>query len=151
MNLWARTRLESCRTGVRCGPTWGVAFDVAAHATVPRLSFFFFFFITDSLQLGLIRADFHRTWPIRPESGHIGQIGSYRPAIKVVETNQNGRNKPKSVLNYAEIAEIRFEWGPNILNLSFLNFIMNICCFFCVFFFVLCLLPSSFFVLWIKA
>ena len=115
-----------------------------------RLSFFFFFvfFIPDSLQLGLIHTNFHQTWPICPESGHIGQIGSYRPATKMVETN---RNRPKSVLNHAGIAKIGFEWGPNILNLSFLNFILNICCFFCVFFFVLCLLPSSFFVLWIKA
>ena len=60
------------------------------------------------------------------------------------------RNKPKSALNYAGTAEIGFEWGPNILNLSFLDFILNIWCFFCVFFFVLCFLPSSSFVLWIK-
>ena len=33
------------------------------------------------------------------------------------------RNKPKSALNYAGTAEIGFEWGPNILNLFFLNFI----------------------------
>ena len=60
------------------------------------------------------------------------------------------QNRPKSALNHARTAEIGFEWGPNILNLSFLDFILNIWCFFCVFFFVLCFSPSSFFVLWIK-
>jgi len=50
------------------------------------------------------------------------------------------RNRPKSALNHARTAEIGFEWGPNILNLSFLNFILNICCFFCV----SCLLLSLF-------
>ena len=60
------------------------------------------------------------------------------------------QNRPKSALNHARTTEIGFEWGPNILNLSFLDFILNIWCFFCVFFFVLCFSPSSFFVLWIK-
>ena len=92
-----------------------------------------------------IHTDLGRFLPIRPKSG---RIGSYRPAA---ETNQN---RPKSALNHAGTAIIGFEWDPNILNLSFLNFILNICYFFCIFFFVLCFilcfLPSSFFVLWTK-
>ena len=35
-------RLGGCRTGVRRGPMQGVATDVAACASVPRVSFFFF-------------------------------------------------------------------------------------------------------------
>ena len=44
----ARMWLGGCRTGVRRGPMQGVATDVAACASVPRLSFFFFGICTDS-------------------------------------------------------------------------------------------------------
>ena len=74
------------------------------------------------------------------------RIGLYWPNWVVSAGNRNGQNGPKSVLNHAGIAKIGFEWGPNILNLSFLNFILNICYFFCVFFLfcVSCLLLSLF-------
>ena len=124
----SRTLLGGCCTGVRRGcPRVGTAFEL----------FFFFFFL-----LSLIRAD---SALICVEPGQFGQNWV------VSAGDRNGRNRPKSALNHAGTAKIGFEWGPNILNLSFLNFILNICCFFCVFFFVLCFLPSSFFVLWIKA
>ena len=83
-----------------------------------------------------------------PNRANSARIGLYRPNRIVLA---GGLKRPKSALNYSGTPEIGFEWGPNILNLSFLNFILNICCFFCVFFFVLCFLPSSFFVLWTKA
>ena len=85
--------------------------------------------------------------PIRPELGCIGQIGSYQSTAKI---DRNNQNMQKSTLNHAGTAEIGFEWGLNIRNLSFLNFILNICYFFCIVFFVLYFLPSSFFVLWTK-
>ena len=53
----ARTRLGGCRTGVRRGPMRGAASDVAAHSSMPRLSSFFFFFLTYSCQLSSIRVD----------------------------------------------------------------------------------------------
>ena len=106
-----------------------------------RLSFFFFFHGFASTRLNSRRLNFysHRFTPNRDDSGKI------KPNRVISAGDWNGRNRPKSALNHAGTAEIGFEWGPNILNLSFLNFIMNICCFFCVFFFVLCFLPSSFF------
>ena len=101
------------------------------YATSELFFFFFFFNWFMSTRLDSHQLDFysHRLGQNQAESGHIGW-------------------QPKSALNHARTAEIGFEWG---LNLSFLNFILKICCFFCVFFFVLCFLPSSFFVLWIKA
>ena len=82
------------------------------------------------------------------------RIKPYQPNRVIWASDRNIPKLPKSALNHAKTAEISFEWGPNILNLSFFNFILNICYFFCVFFFVLyfvlCFLPSSFFVLWIK-
>ena len=131
-------------------PTQQHVSDAAAHASVLHLIFFFFFLRirADSAPIransASIRTDSGRFPPIRPKSSRIGWIRSYRPAAK---TDQN---RPKSALNHAGTAKIGFEWGPNILNLSFLNFILNICYFFCIFFFVLCFLPSSFFVLWTK-
>lgn len=124
-------------------PTWldagcGVRHGCLCVSALFEVFFFFSWIHVDSAS-------------IRVESGRIGWIGSYQPATKMAETDQNGQNRSKSALNHAKTAEIGFEWDPNILNLSFLNFIMNICYFFCVFFFVLYSLPSSFFVLWIKA
>ena len=83
---------------------------------------------------------------ILAKSVYSARIRSYRLNRIVSVGSRNWPKWPKSALNHAETAEINFEWGPNILNLSFLNFILNICCFFCV----LCFLPSSFFVLWTK-
>ena len=93
------------------------------------LFFFFSRIRVDSARFAPTRLLFS---PTRPESS---RIRSYWLATE-------------TALNHAKTAEIGFEWG---LHLSFLNFILKICCFFCVFFFVLCFLPSSFFVLWIKA
>ena len=117
----------------------------------PRVSsaseFYLFIFIYG---FAPIWADLCRTGPIWLELGRIGWIGSYRPTVK---TDRNSWNKSKSALNHARTAKIGFEWGPNILNQSFLNFILNICCFFCFFFcffflfvlcFVSCLLLSLF-------
>ena len=117
---------------------------------VPHLSSFFiylflyyyYFIFMVSCQLGFYSRRFV------PNRDFSVQIKLYRPN-RVVSAGD--WNRPKLALNHARTAKIGFEWGPNILNLSFLNFILNICCFFCVFFFVLCFLPSSFFVLWIKA
>ena len=124
----APTRLEGCCTKVWCGLTWDAASDVL------HLSSFFFF--------SQICADLAWFAPNRVDSA---RIGLYHPNWFILAGN---RNRPKSNLNHAEIAEIGFEWGPNILNLSFLNFILNICFFFWV---LLCFLLSSFFVLWTKA
>ena len=137
----AASEFDVAWRGVR-RPTW-----LLAHRCRVWAFFFFFFYIMDSCRLGLICADL--TWfvpnqadscltrLIRPKLGHIDWIRSYRSATETVEIGlescRNSRN--------------RFEWGPNILYLSFLNFILNICYFFCVFIFVLCFLPSSFFVL----
>ena len=131
----ARMWLRGCRTGVQCGLTWGTASVTAARTSMLR--FFFFSPLTwlDLHQLSLIRTN-------------LARIGPYQPNRVV---SGGGRNRPKRASNHARTAKIGFEWGPNILNLSFLNFILNICYFFCVFFFVLCFLPSSFSVLWIKA
>ena len=93
--------------------------------------FFFLEFVPTWLQ-------FLKTWlQFMPNWVDLAIIGSYRPSIETAETDQNGRNRPKSAWNHVGTAEIGFEWDPNILNLSFFNFILNICCFFCVFFFVL--------------
>ena len=143
-NYDAWTRQNGRRTCVRLGNARVTPLPTRWCCVWVFLFFIFLWICADSAS---IRADFRWIGSIRPESDRIGWIESYRLAA---ETDQNGRNKPKLALNHAETAEINFEWGPNILNLSFLNYILNICCFFCVFFFVLCFLPSSFFVLWTK-
>ena len=150
----ARTWLGGCCTGVRRGLMRGAASDAAARASVRHLSFFFFFFFfygfaptrLDSCWLSLIRA----------EPGILGldscQFAPNWADSTKIEPNQpnqvvSASNRNKSALNHAGITKIGFEWGPNILNLSFLNFIMNIRCFFCVFFFVLCFVFLAFFFL----
>ena len=135
-HLWSWMQLEGCRTGVWRGyPRVGATFGL----------FCFFFFLFFLFFFSRIHADSAWFAPICAESSRFGQN-------RVVSASDRiGWNRPTSASNHAGIAEIGFEWGPNILNLSFLNFILNICCFFCVFFFVLCFLSSSFFVLWIKA
>ena len=83
----------------------------------PCLRFFFFFFSRiragsarfapmrlDSCRIGF---DSRRTGLIRPKSGCISHIGSYRPAADTAET---GRNTP-------ETAEIGLEYGRKIRNL----------------------------------
>ena len=127
----ARMRLGGCHTGVQCG---------VRHPTqLLHLSFFFLFFFFNrftSTQLDSRR--FALNWE------DSARIMPYRPNRVVLAGN---RKKPKSTLNHAGIAKIGFEWGQNILNMPFLNFILNSSCFFCV----LCFLPSYFFALWIKA
>ena len=105
----ARTRHQRCRTRVRRGcPRVG-----------PRLLFFFFFFSRiradsarfapmrlDSCQIGF---DSRRIGLIRPKSGRINHIGSYRPAADTAETGRKtagtGRKRPKLALNMAVKAE----------------------------------------------
>ena len=64
--------------------------DVAAGASMPRLSFFFFFFFTDSHRLSF---DMRRFGQNQAESGCIGQ------QLK----------RPESALNHVGIAEIGFK------------------------------------------
>ena len=128
-NLWSK---DAVGRVPHWSPTQGATSDVASRRSVPHLSPFFFF---PPHRISPTWLDSHRTRQIRSKSSRIGWIGLYQSATK---TDQNGRNRPKSALNHARTAKIGFEWGPNILNLSLLNFILNICCFFCVFFFVLC-------------
>ena len=103
-----------------------------------RAFFFFFFFHgftstwLDSSRFGFYSRQFAPNWD------NSARIKLYRPNQVISAGNRNGSKQPKSALNHAETAKIGFEWDPNILNLSFLNFILNICCFCCVFFFVLC-------------
>ena len=120
----APTRLGGCHIEARRDPTQGAASDVIACTSMPCLSFFFF---SDSHRLNSIRVDLAS---IHADSARSGPYQSNR----VISADD--RNRLKLALNHAEIAEIGFEWVPNILNLSFINFILNICCFFCVFFFV---------------
>ena len=76
------------------------ASDAVARASVPRLSFFFFFFSSDSGRIGFNSC---RIRLIRPESGRIGHIKSYWPATDTAET---GRKRPKSALKLAGTAKI---------------------------------------------
>ena len=93
-------------------------------------AFFFFLFFS--------RICINSAW-FAPNWADSTGIGLYRPNQVLSTDNQNGQSGSKSTLNHAGIAEIGFEWDPSILNLSFLNFILNICYFFCVFcFFFLC-------------
>ena len=116
--LWEKRTSES-------SPTRGAASDMVARVSMLRLSFFFFLgFMPTRLRLA-------------PNRVNSARIKLYRLHRVVSTSNQNGHNRPKTALNHARIVKISFEWGLNILNLSFLNFILNICCFFCVFFFVL--------------
>ena len=129
---WEGAALESdvAQCGVQC-PTWLPARQYRVWA----------FFSLDSRQLDSICAD---SVSIRTEPDRYGQNQAVSAELGRIGWLPKWLNL---ALNHVGIAEIGFEWGPNILKLSFLNFILNICCFF----FVLCLLPSSFFVLWFKA
>ena len=126
---------------------YGDWFD-CPHVGAASESFFFSFLFFFSR----IRTDMALFTPNQADSA---RIKSHRLNQVISADDRNSQKGLKSALNHAGTAEIGFEWGPNILNWSFLNFIMNICCFFCVFFFVLCFvlcfLSTSFFVLWIKA
>ena len=101
------------------------------YLCVGFLAELFFFF----LGFTLTWLQFKQTWlQFMPHWVDSARIGPYWPAI---ETDRNGQNRPKLAWNHVGTVEIGFAWDPNILNLSFLNFILNICCFFCVFLFVL--------------
>ena len=84
----------------------------------PRLRFFFFFsrIRADSARFASMRLDScrigfdsRRIGLIRPKSGRIGHIGSYRPAADTAETGrktaETGRNRPKSALSMAGKSE----------------------------------------------
>ena len=90
------------------------------------------------LFLASIHAKLGRFCQNRAVSIELGRIGQWP------KRTQNDRNRLKSALNHVRTNAIGFEWGANILNLSFLNFIMNICCFFCVLFCVSCIFLSLF-------
>ena len=86
----------------------------------PHRRLFYFFFFSwiradsarfapmrlDSCQIGF---DSRRIGLIRPKSGRIDHIGSYRPAADTAETGRKtagtGRKRPKSALNMAVKAE----------------------------------------------
>ena len=118
--------LRPTRAHVGCG-IWCGCLRVGATSE--------FFFSSDSHRLSLIRAVVARFMPNRLrfalnrlESGCIGHIGSYRPATDTVETS---RKRPKQ-------AKIGIESGWKSRNSHLRSIVM-------------CFLPSSFFVLWIKA
>ena len=71
--------------------------DVVVHVSVPRLSFIYLFIFNFFL------SNLRWTGLIRPKSGYIGHIESYRPVTETAETN---RNMPKSALNLVGTAEI---------------------------------------------
>ena len=87
----------------------------------PRLRFFFFSRIrADSARFAPMRLDscrigfdLRRTGLIRPKSGCISHIGSYRLAADTAET---GRKRPKQ----AEMAKIGLEYGWKSRNLPYL-------------------------------
>ena len=103
-------------------PTWrdaGRGVRRGCPRVGPRLRFFFFFswIRTDSarfasMQLDSCRIGFdsRRIRLIRPKSGRIGHIGSYRPAADTAEigrkTAGTGRKRPKLALKLAGAAEI---------------------------------------------
>ena len=95
----AQTWLGGCRTRVRRGSTRDMASDAVARASVPRLSFFFF--SSDSHQLGSIRTDAARFMPNRfqfaPNRADSAKIGPYLPYRVVAAGDQYGRygrNRP---------------------------------------------------------
>ena len=115
----AHTQLGRCRIRVRRScPRVGAASEL-------------FFF------LGFAMTRLDSRW-----TGHI--LAIIGPYWVVSAGDRNGQNMLKSALNHAGTVEIGFEWCPNILNLSILNFIMNIYCFFCVVFFFLFLFVCLF-------
>ena len=75
-------------------------------------------------------------------SPHIGQIGSYRPVAKI------DRNRLKSAVNHAGTAKNRLWMRPkhpkSVILQFYCEYLLLLLCF------VLCFLPSSFFVLWTK-
>ena len=105
------------------------ASDAARHGTrrPTRLparrtaSAFFFFFLRfaptmrlDSCRIGF---DSSRTGLIRPKSGRIGHIGSYRPAAHMANTAITGRKTVETGRNTPETAEIGLEYGRKSRNL----------------------------------
>ena len=95
--------LGGCRTGVWRSLTWGAAFDANAHATVPHLNFFFFFFLricVNSTQFAPIQLLFV---PNQVVSARI------KPNQIVSTRDRNNRNELKQV-------EIGLESSRNIQN-----------------------------------
>ena len=86
-------------------PTRGVASNVAAHASMPRLSLFFIlFFFTDSLQLSSIRTDsasihaelgrFGQNQAISTKLGRIDRRPKWPKQVEIdIESCQNSRNQ----------------------------------------------------------
>ena len=111
----AWTRHQRCRICVRLGAMRDVASDAVARVS-DRVCVFFFFsrICADSAWFAPMRLnscrigfDLCRTGLIRPKSGRIGHIRSYRLAA---DTAEIGRNMP-------EMVEIDLEYGRKIWNL----------------------------------
>ena len=140
-NYDAQTRQNGCCTCIWLGNARATLLPTRWCCVWVFVCLFAFFFFLN----GFAPTQLQFT-PIPAKSVYSARIRSYRLNRIVSVGSRNWPKWSKSALNHAETAEINFEWGSNILNLSFLNFILNICCFFCV----LCFLPSSFFVVWTK-
>ena len=128
-NYEAWTRLGGCLTGVRCG-VWHLTRLLAHWCRV-----WAFFFFTYSRWLGSICANLAS---ICAEPGWFGQ----NQAVLAESSCFGQRPKRPKQAEISLESEIGFEWGPNNLNLSFLNFILNIflllLCFMFFAFFFLC-------------
>ena len=140
-NYEAWTRLGGCLTGVRCG-VWHLTRLLAHWCRV--WAFFFSHIRVDS-------ARFAPTWLLFALSrADLARIKLYWLNRVVSADDRNGRNRPKSILNHAEIAEIGFELGPNpksILHQFYSEYLLLFLCFlFCfvfVAFFFLCFMNQG--------
>ena len=95
-------------------PTWDAASNAIARTSI-RVCVFFFFLGFASTRLDLCQISFdsrqigfdsRRTGLIRPKSGRIDHIGSYRLATETDrKTAKTCRKRPQSALNMARKAE----------------------------------------------
>ena len=95
-----------------------------ARRTISGFFFFFSRIRADSARFAPMRLDScrigfdsRRIGLIRPKSGRIGHIGTYRPAADTVDTAETGRKTAETGRNRPETAEIGLEYGCKIRNL----------------------------------